>query len=150
MRKLGHFFFKCVLEIANGTKKELRRSKSKESKGSKLVMLDSSADCFFMSSNIEEISTGLNKKQVCFFYLAFFNIHLRKKIVNFCLSFLNYYTTYGVSNIGTKESQGIPDCSLKTFFYVLICYTIENGHFFEAIKRLLEGCKLSSVLGYFH
>ena len=73
-----------------------------------------------------------------------------KKIVNFYLSFLDYYTTYGVSNVGTKESPGIPDCSFKTFFYVLRCYTIKNGHFFEAIKRLLEGCKLSSILGYFH
>ena len=69
-------FFKCVLEKTKGAKKELKRSKSKESKGSKLVMLDSSAACFFISLNVEKISTGLNKKELCFFCFVFFNIHL--------------------------------------------------------------------------
>ena len=54
-----------------------------------------------------------------------------------------------VSNVSTKISWSILDCSLKTFFYVLGCYTIKNCHFFEMIKKLLEGCKLGSVLGYF-
>ena len=55
-----------------------------------------------------------------------------------------------VSNVSTKISWSIPDCSLKTFFYVLGCYTIKNGHLFEVIRKLPEGCKLGSVLGYFH
>ena len=93
MRKLGHFF-KCVLKKTKGAKKELKRSKSKESKGTKLDMLDSSEACFFMSLNVKKISTGLNKKQLCFSCLGFFNIHLRKKnIANFCPGFLNYCTT---------------------------------------------------------
>ena len=51
--------------------------------------------------------------------------------------------------VSTTVSQGIADCSLKTFFYVLRCYTIKNDHFFEAIKKLLEGWKLGGVLGFF-
>ena len=69
-------FFKCVLEKRKGAKKELKRSKTKESKGRKLVMLDSSADSFFMSLNVKKTSTGLNKKQLWFFFFVFFNIHL--------------------------------------------------------------------------
>ena len=72
-------FLKCVLEKTKAAEKELKRNKSKESKRSKLSMLDSSAACFFMSLNVKEISTGLNKKQLCFFSFGFFNIHLRKK-----------------------------------------------------------------------
>ena len=55
-------FFKCMLEKTKGAKKELKRGKSKESKGSKLLILDSSAACFFISLNVKKISTGLNKK----------------------------------------------------------------------------------------
>ena len=62
-----HFsFFKCILEKTKGTKKDLKRSKHKESKRNKLDMLDSFAACFFMCLNTAKISTGLNKKQLCF------------------------------------------------------------------------------------
>ena len=41
------YFFKCILEKKKGAKKDLKRSKSKESKGSKLVMLDSAGSLLF-------------------------------------------------------------------------------------------------------
>ena len=63
-------FFKCILEKTKGAKKELKRSKIKEGKGSKLVMLDISAACFFMSLNVEKISTGLNKSSFVFSVLV--------------------------------------------------------------------------------
>ena len=63
---------------------------------------------------------------------------------------VNTWKVNGFSNVSTKVSRGIPaHYSLKTFLYILRYYTIKNGHFSEAIKKLLEGCKLSSVLGCF-
>ena len=46
MRKPRHFF-KCVLKKTKTAKKHLNRSKSKKSKESKFVMLDSSCSLLF-------------------------------------------------------------------------------------------------------
>ena len=72
-------FLKCILNKTKAIEKQLKRSRSKESKESKFVMLGTSASCFFLSLNVKKFSTGLNKKKLCFFCFDFFNIHFRKK-----------------------------------------------------------------------
>ena len=76
------------MKKTKATKKQLKISKSKKSKGSKLAMLDSSAAFFFVSLNVKKITTGLNKKQLCFFCFGFFNVHFRKKYLIFVLASL--------------------------------------------------------------
>ena len=49
------FSLKCILKKAKGTKKHLKRTKNKESKKSKLFMLDNLCKLFFMSLNAEKI-----------------------------------------------------------------------------------------------
>ena len=78
MRKLG-LFFKAILKKTKATEKQLKRTKSKKGKQSKLVMLNSFAYCFFMSLNVKKISTGLNKNRLCFFCFCFFNVHFNVK-----------------------------------------------------------------------
>ena len=49
-------FFKCVSEKAKVTSKQLKESKSKKSKESKFVMLNSLAASFFMSLNAKKLA----------------------------------------------------------------------------------------------